>query len=175
MAAILEVGVTAGVPTSGTGEAATINSLHALSPVSASFTPAASSHTALDCVGGAATFTSIGTSGKLLMICGASFSIDTTTPVASAFRLHLFNAAPTVIADDANFNVVSADISKYLGFIDLGIAIDLGSTCQWNEVNGIAKPVQLSTANLTGYLQNLSTVTLEAVAHKVFLMAYPLN
>lgn len=109
------------------------------------------------------------------MLCGASFSIDTTTPVASAFRLHLFNAAPTVIADDAAFTVASADISKYLGFIDLGIAIDLGSTCQWNEVNGIAKPVLLSTANIIGYLQNISTVTLEAVAHKVTLMAYPLN
>lgn len=175
MAAILEVGVTAGVPTSGTGEAATINSLHALTPSAATFTPAATSHTALDCVGGAATFSTVGTSGKLVMLCGASFSIDTTTPVASAFRLHLFNAAPTVIADDANFNVVSADIGKYLGFIDLGTAIDLGSTCQWIEVNGLAKPVQLTTANIVGYLQNIATVTLEAVAHKVTLFAYPLN
>lgn len=149
--------------------------LCSLAPTSATYTPAATSHAAKDVVGGAQTFTTVGASGKQVMIVGATFSIDTTTPVASAFRLHLFNAAPTVIADDAAFTLASADIAKYLGWIDLGTAFDLDSTAQWVHQDGLAKPVLLSTANIIGYLQNLTTVTLEAVAHKVTLFTVPLS
>ncbi len=160
------------VPTSSSDLVPLLTSVAA---VSATFTPAASSHTAKDVVGGANTFTSVGTSAKMLMICGATFSIDTTTPVASAFRLHMFNAAPTVIADDAAFTLASGDIGKYLGWIELGTAFDLDSTAQWISQNGLAIPVLLTTANIIGYLQNLTTVTLEAVAHKVTLFTYPLS
>lgn len=149
--------------------------LTSLAPTSAAFTPAATSHTAKDCVGAATTFTTVGASGKQVMIVGATFSIATTTPVASAFRLHLFNAAPTVIADDAAFTLASADIAKYLGWIDLGTAFDLDSTAQWISQDGLAKPVLLTTANIIGYLQNLTTVTLEAVAHTVTLFTVPLS
>lgn len=149
--------------------------LCSLPPTTATFTPAATSHTANDAVGAAQTLTTVGASGKQVMIVGATFSIDTTTPVASAFRLHLFNAAPTVIADDAAFNVASTDGAKYLGWIDLGTAVDLGSTWQFVAQDGLAKPILLSTANLTVYLQNLTTVTLEAVAHKVTVFTVPMS
>lgn len=175
MAELLSVDVTAGVPDTGTGTVRTLSAFSALAPVAAAFTPAATSHTAKDVVGGAVTFTGLGTSGKSLMICGATFSIATTTPVASNFRLHLFNAAPTVIADDAAFTLASADIGKYLGWIDLGTAFDLDSTAQWNQQFGLAMPVKLVTADVIGYLQNLTTVTLEAVAHQVILHTYPLS
>lgn len=167
--------ITDGVPDSGTGAVASLQHFLADDPVAAAFTPAASSHTAKDVVGGAVTFTGLGQSGKSIMICGATFSIATTTPVVSAFRIHLFNAAPTVIADDAAFTLASTDIAKYLGWIDLGTPLDLDSTAQWVEVNGIAKPIKLATADCIGYLQNLSTVTLEAVAHQVILHTYPLS
>ncbi len=149
--------------------------LTSLAPTVAAFTPAATSHAAKDCVGAATTFTAVGASGKQVMICGATFSIATTTPVASAFRLHLFNVAPTVIADDAAFTLASADIAKYLGWIDLGTAFDLDSTAQWISQDGLAKPVLLASADIIGYLQNLTTVTLEAVAHQVTLFTYPLS
>lgn len=167
--------ITSGVPDSGTGAVATLQHFLSDDPVSASFTPAASSHAAKDVVGGAATFTGLGQSGKSIMICGATFSIATTTPVASAFRLHLFNAAPTVIADDAAFTLASGDIAKYLGWIDLGTAFDLDSTAQWQQQFGLAIPIKLATADCIGYLQNLTTVTLEAVAHQVTLHTYPLS
>lgn len=175
MARVRTVNITSGVPDSGTGDVPTLDILLAEAPVAASFTPAATSHTAKDVVGGAVTFTGLGISGKSLMICGATFSIATTTPVASAFRLHLFNAAPTVIADDAAFTLASTDIAKYLGWIDLGTAFDLDSTAQWMQQDGLAKPIKLTTADAIGYLQNLTTVTLEAVAHQVILHTYPLS
>lgn len=175
MASVRSVNITAGIPDSGTGDVPTLHALLSVPAVAAAFTPAATSHAAKDVVGGAVTFTSVGSSATMLMICGATFSIATTTPVASAFRLHMFNAAPTVIADDAAFTLASADIAKYLGWIDLGTAFDLDSTAQWQQVDGLAKPVLLTTANIIGYLQNLTTVTLEAVVHQVILHTYPLS
>lgn len=175
MARVRTVNITSGVPDSGTGDVPTLDIMLAEAPVSAAFTPAASSHTAKDVVGGAVTFTGLGISGKSVMICGATFSIATTTPVASAFRLHLFNEAPTVIADDAAFTLATADIGKYLGWIDLGTPFDLDSTAQWQQQDGLAKPIKLTTADAIGYLQNLTTVTLEAVAHTVTLHTYPLS
>lgn len=169
------VTITSGQGTAGSGTVPELNYFLSDDAVSATFTPAATSHAAKDSVGGAATFTGVGQSGTMIMICGATFSIDTTTPVASAFRLHLFNAAPTVIADDAAFTLASADIGKYLGWIDLGTAFDLDSTAQWMQQDGLAKPVLLTTANIIGYLQNLTTVTLEAVAHKVTLFTVPMS
>jgi len=169
------IGVAAGVPNSGTGTVPELDYFLSDDPVAATFTPAATSHAAKDVVGGAVTFTGVGQSGTNIMIVGATFSIATTTPVASAFRLHLFNAAPTVIADDAAFTLASADIAKYLGWIDLGTAFDLDSTAQWISQDGLAKPVLLTTANMIGYLQNLTTVTLEAVAHQVTLFTLPMS
>jgi hypothetical protein len=175
MARLRTVGVVSGIPNSGTGDVPTLDILLSEVPTAASFTPAATSHAAKDVVGGAVTFTGVGISAKQVMIVGATFSIATTTPVASAFRLHLFNVAPTVIADDAAFTLASADIAKYLGWIDLGTAFDLDSTAQWIEVNGLAKPVLLVSADIIGYLQNLTTVTLEAVVHQVTLFTVPLS
>lgn len=175
MASVRSVNITSGIPDSGTGDVPTLHALLSVPAVAATFTPAATSHTAKDVVGGAATFTSVGESGKMLMIAGATMSIATTTPTVTAWRLHLFNAAPTVIADDAAFTLASTDIDKYLGYIDLGTPVDLDSTAQWAQVDGLIKPVLLTTANIVGYLVNLSTVTLEAVAHKVTLHTYPLS
>lgn len=144
-------------------------------PVSATFTPAATSHTAKDCVGAAQTFSGIGIAGRQVQIIGTTFSLATTTPVASVFILHLFNAAPTVIADDAAFTLAVADIPKYLGSISLGQPVDLDSTGQWIEQNGLLKPILLVTADIIGYLQIVTTSTLEVIAHKVTLFTKPLS
>lgn len=169
------IGVTSGVGSSGTGTVAELDYFRSDDAVSATWTPAASSHTALDSVGGAQTFTGVGQSGTMVRIIGATFSIDTTTPVASAFRLHLYNATPAVIADDATYVVVTADGAKYLGYIDLGTAVDLGSTWQFVSQDGLSKPILLVDTTIVAYLQNLTTVTLEAVAHKVTLFTEPLS
>jgi len=140
---------------------------------SADFTPAASSHAAGDCVGAAQEFTSMGNSGKRIVLTGASLLIASSAAVASAFRLHLYNVTPpSAIADDNVFNIPSGDRASYLGFVDLGAPTDWGDTL-YCEVNGILKPVLLSGTSLFGYLTNLTTVTLAAVAHKVTLHSEP--
>jgi hypothetical protein len=46
----------------------------------------------------------------------------------TSFKVHLFNASPTAILDNAAFvGVVLADKSKYLGYVTLGSATDMGA------------------------------------------------
>jgi hypothetical protein len=44
------------------------------------------------------------------------------------FRLHVFNASPTAILDNAAFDLQSADRDKYLGYLDIVTPEDFGST-----------------------------------------------
>lgn len=142
--------------------------------VAATFTPAASSHTAPACNGAAQTFAAMGLSGRPIMITGASLEIDGATAEASAWRLYLYNVTPpSATADAGAWDLVSGDRASYLGYVDLGTAIDLGST-QWVEVQGINKQVKLAGTALFGYLVNLTTLTPAAVAHIVTLHAVQL-
>lgn len=142
---------------------------------SATFTPAASSHTAGDVVGGAVQFTWTDTpvSGKSLLITGSELEIDGGTAEATAWRLHLYNVTPpSALADDAAWDLgaggtAAADRAAYLGYIDLGTAVDQGST-QWVESSQL-KQIKLATTELWGYLVNLTTLTPAAVVHKVNL------
>lgn len=136
------------------------------------FTPAATSHVAGDCNGAAGAFTSMGVASSRVMITSASMLINTATVKASAFRLYLYNVTPpSAIADDSAWDIASGDQASFLGYVDLGTPVDLGSS-QWVEVHGINKQVLLAaTPSIFAYLVNLTTVTEEAVAHTVTLHA----
>ncbi len=139
--------------------------------VSNTYTPAATSHTALDCVGGAKTFVIPGAANRMVKITGYRFNMDTTTPVTTIWTAYMYNATPAVIADDANYTVVSADNAKFQGTIAIIQCVDFASTLL--EAQGYFAAPQViqmgATDTLTIYLQNVSTVTLEAVAHKLIL------
>lgn len=142
--------------------------------VSATFTPGATSHVAGDVNGGAQTFAAVGLSGRIIMITGASLEIDGGTAEATAWRLYLYNVTPpSATADDGAWDLPSGDRASYLGYVDLGTAVDLGST-QWVETQNINKQVKLSGTALFGYLVNITTLTPAAVAHIVTLHAVQL-
>jgi hypothetical protein len=142
---------------------------------SATFTPAASSHTAGDCNGAAQDFALAAPSGCRLMITDATLSIASGTAQATAWRLYLYNVTPpSAIADDGVFDfTVATDGAAFLGHIDLGTAIDLGGG-QWVENRAINKAVKLTGTTVFGYLVNLTTLTTAAVAHRVTLIGVPL-
>lgn len=141
---------------------------------SASFTPAASSHTAGDVVGGAQTFALGALSASVFMITDAELLINSGTAQATAWRLYLYNVTPpSATADDGAWDLPSGDQASFLGYIDLGTAIDLGST-QWVENHGVNKTIKLSGTGVFGYLVNLTTLTTAAVAHTVKLYGVPL-
>lgn len=142
---------------------------------SASFTPAAASHTAGDVNGGAQEFALRDSQGGSLstpstvLITSATLQIDGGTAEATAWRLYLFSVTPpSAAADDAAWDLPSGDRASYLGYVDLGTAVDLGAT-QWVESHGINKQVRLVGTSVFGYLVNVSTVTPAAVAHSVTL------
>lgn len=173
MADIQSIGVTSGIPTSGTGDVPTLSAFLSRGSVSQTFTPAATSHTALDSVGGSRTFSNVGWSGKLIEIVEVKFTAPTTTPIATAFKLWLYSAAiGTPISDDGAFAPVTADESLFLGVIDIPTPLDPGSTLQTITVPG-SWFVQLSGTDLIGYLQNLTTFTFEAIAHTIRLVGIP--
>jgi hypothetical protein len=47
------------------------------------------------------------------------FSDSTVPSGMGAFRLHLYSASPTAIADNAAFDLASGERATYMGFIDL--------------------------------------------------------
>jgi hypothetical protein len=77
---------------------------------------------------------------------------------------------PSALADDAAFVLAAADRASFLGYVDLGTAVDLVDT-QWVETHGINKVVKLASTSLWGYLVNITTLTPAAVAHTVTLHA----
>lgn len=141
---------------------------HAYS-ASATFTPAAASHTAGDVNGGAQEFTSMGPSAGRIMITSASLEIDGGTAEATAWVLYLYNITPpSATADDGAWDLASGDRASFLGEIQIGTAIDKGST-QWVEVHGINKQIKLAGTSIFAYLVNATTLTPANVAHIVTL------
>lgn len=102
------------------------------------------------------TFASIGPSSGQILITSASLEIDITAVPSgmTSFRLYLYNASMSGgsnYADNNAWDLPSGDRSSFLGYVDLGTPVDLGSTL-YVEVNGVNKQVLLSGTSLYGYL-----------------------
>ena len=82
--------------------------------------------------GGSAIITlpSIGPSGGYVLLQSVRLMIGNTSVPSGmgAFRLHLYTASPTAIADNAAFDLVSGEVASYAGYVDLPTPQDLGST-----------------------------------------------
>jgi len=111
-------------------------------------------YTAVDTVGGALTFASIGPSASTIMITGAQLEprIASIPSGMTSFRLYLYNVTPpSAVADNGAWDLPSGDRESFLGFIDLGSPADLGATC-YVEVNNINKQIKLDGTSLFAYL-----------------------
>ncbi len=102
--------------------------------------------------------------GKVV-ITHAALRMDRNSVPAgmTQFRLHLFNDAPTAIADNAAFNLIDADRDKYQGYIEIPQPLDLGDTI-YNDTEGgyypVRKEVEVnSIGNLYGVLQTVGAYT----------------
>ena len=75
------------------------------------------------------TLSSIGPAGGFILVQSVRLMIglSSVTSGMAAFRLHLYTASPTAILDNAAFDLVSGDVGKYAGFIDLPTPADFGS------------------------------------------------
>lgn len=93
--------------------------------------------------------------GGTVLITTAKFEYDVSSIPSgmTSFRLYLYNASPaSALADNAAWDLPSGDRTSYLGYIDLGTPVDLGSTL-FVETSGINLQVSIpSGGSLYGYL-----------------------
>ena len=138
----------------------------------------ADAYTALDVVGTSPAtnieFADVSeTKGGLVAILSASMRIDVPAIPAGlgTFRLHLYNAVPTAIADNAAYNLPVADRAKYLGYVELFGAVDNGDTV-WLQVSGVNLVCKLASEStaLYGILQTLGAYTPTAQAVKTITL-----
>ena len=100
--------------------------------------------------------------GSGFVIFGARLRIDAAAIPSgmTSFRLHLYNAAPTAIADNAAYNLPAGDRAQYLGYVEVSGVLNLGNTLwiQATGVNFVGKLAAGSTS-LWGILQTVSAYT----------------
>lgn len=141
---------------------------------SATFTPAAASHTNGDVNGGAQEFALVAPSGCVFEIETVTMLIAGGTIETTAWALHLFSVTPpSALADDAAFTLAAGDRASYLGFVTIAQVVDYGDSL-YIETQNIGKRVKLTGTSLFGYLVNGTTLTPQAVAHTVTIIGKPI-
>jgi len=114
-------------------------------------------------------FTNIaGAGGGDVLITSASLEIDVSAIPSgmTSFRLYLYSVTPpSALADNAAWDLPAGDRASFLGYVDLGSPVDLGSTL-YVEVNGVNKQVTAASTSLFGYLVTTTGYTPTAQAVK---------
>lgn len=135
-------------------------------------------YTANDVIGAATgstaalTFSNMGPSGKEIIITSVQLEVDVASLPAGAanYRLYLYNVTPpSALGDNAAFDLPSGDRASYLGYVDLGTPVDLGSTL-YVETANINKQVKLSGTSLFAYLVTIGAYTPTSAAVKVITL-----
>jgi len=118
------------------------------------------------------TFNNIAPSaGGEILLTAAQLEIDVAAIPSSMgrFRLHLYSTSPTAINDNDPFNLIAADRTKYLGYIEIPDSQDLGDTLFSGTEEGyywIRKQVTAASGTLYGILQTVNGYTPTAQAVK---------
>lgn len=116
-------------------------------------------------------FASVGAAGDLIVILGSRLRVDVAAVPAGCvgYRLHLYNAAPAAIADNAAYDLPETDRAKYLGYITLSTPIDNGATL-WSQDDGTNFTCKLAGTGLFGILQTIGAYTPSSAAVKTVIL-----
>jgi hypothetical protein len=135
--------------------------------VSLTRTNDANAYAAGDVVGAAVgstaalTFASMGPSAGRVMITSVSLEIDASAVISgeTSYTLHLYDVTPpSALGDNAAWDLPSGDRASYLGSVNLGTPLDLGSTL-YAEAHGINKQLKLAGTSLFAYLVTAGAYT----------------
>jgi hypothetical protein len=98
--------------------------------------------------------TAAGPSAGFVIIQSVSlvFSDSTVPSGMGAFRLHLYSAIPSAIADNAAFDLLSGERATYMGFVDLPTPSDFGSSL-YTQTDYPGRLIKLGTASTTLFVQ----------------------
>jgi len=106
-------------------------------------------------------FTNMGPVGGRIEISGCELEIDAAALIGTeaAYRLYLYNVTPpSALGDNAAWDLPAGDRASFLGFIDLGTPVDLGSTL-YIQTQNINKRVKLLGTSLFAYLVTVAAHT----------------
>ncbi len=109
----------------------------------------------------ALTFATMGPSAGRVVITSVALEIDITAVISgmTSYRLYLYNVTPpSALGDNVAFDLPAGDRASYLGYVDLGTPVDLGSTL-YVELNGINKQIKLAGTSIFAYLVTIGTYT----------------
>lgn len=108
----------------------------------------ADSETAANAGSAILTFSKVGLPGRAILIAGADLRVDlsSVTSGMTTFRLHLYDASPTAILDNAAWDLGGDDRDLYLGYVDLGSPADMGSTL-YTQADQVNKQVKLAASS----------------------------
>lgn len=102
----------------------------------------------------ALTFSSMGPGAGEILLTSVALEIDASAVISgeTTYRLYLYNVTPpSALGDNAAWDLGSGDRASFLGYIDLGAPVDLGSTL-YVENNIVNKQIKLASSSLYGYL-----------------------
>lgn len=111
----------------------------------------------------AITFPSAGPSGGHVLVTTDNLRIDLAAVPSgmTSFRLYLYNVTPpSALADNAVWDLSSGDRAGFLGYLDLGTPVDLGSTLFVQTINpGLQVKLATGSTSLFGYLVTAAIYT----------------
>ena len=108
----------------------------------------------------AQTFALMGPSAGNIRIINAELEIDAAAVISGEtnYRLHLYSVTPpSALGDNAAWDLPSGDRASYLGFVELGTPVDLGSTLYVQSEP--SKDVKLAGTSLFAYLVTIGAYT----------------
>ena len=115
-------------------------------------------------------FTTMGPSGGRVIIVSAELEIQASAVISgeTSYRLYLYNVTPPgAYGDNAAFDLPSGDRAAFLGYVDLGTPVDLGSTL-FVQTDNIMKALKLSGTSIFAYLVTIGAYT--PTASRVYKM-----
>lgn len=119
-------------------------------------------------------FANMGSSGASIMITSVEIEVDASAVISgeTSYRLYLYNVTPpSALGDNAAWDLPSGDRASFLGYVDLGTPVDLGSTL-YVRSEGVNAQMKLSGTDLFGYLvTNTSYTPTSARVYKVTIHA----
>ena len=100
------------------------------------------------------TLSDIGPSGGYTLLQSAAliFSDSSVPSGMGSFRVHLYSSSPTAIADNAAYDLASADRSAYMGYFDFPAPVDFGSTL-YTQTDYIGRMIKMATSSTTLYAE----------------------
>ena len=102
--------------------------------------------------------------------CALEVDVAAVPSGMTTFTLHLYNVTPpSALVDNAAWDLPAGDRTAYLGSIDLGAPVDVGSTL-WVQQDGLNKQITLLGANVYGYLQTVGGYTPSSASVKAILL-----